>query len=170
MRYRMPPLLPSAAGGAFLEGVVRRDDGEGAFWVRTVAGGAGREQALTFQDALGRERCTIAAAGHDLQDSMGLTRQGEALARVQKEVLGPLHERYEAQLAGGGQLSAAGRIRQDEYVIRRGRRRVGVVSARWAPAPGGYGVEVAAGEDAALLLAITVCIRLMSRGRHWGAP
>ena len=52
--------------------------------------------------------------------------------------------------------------RDHEYTISHGRRAIASVSRAWVRGPETYGVEVAPGQDDALILAVTVCITLMS--------
>ena len=51
-----------------------------------------------------------------------------------------------------------------EYEVERDGDTITTVSKKWFRVRDTYGVEVADGEDAALMLAITVCIDAMARG------
>ncbi|MEZ4715294.1 MAG: hypothetical protein R2851_04295 [Caldilineaceae bacterium] len=55
-----------------------------------------------------------------------------------------------------------GNILNHEYRIERGRQTIATVSRKWFRIRDSYGVEVAPGEDAALMLAITVVIDMMA--------
>ena len=59
-------------------------------------------------------------------------------------------------------MEAKGNIVDHEYRIERGSERVAEVSKQWVAMRDTYGIEVAAGQDDALILAITVCIDQMS--------
>ena len=91
-------------------------------------------------------------------------RDGETVATVRKALITPLRERFTVDLAGGGELTAKGNIVDHEYEIERDGQKVAEVSKRWFRVRETYGIEVAPGEDDALILATTVCIDEMSRG------
>ena len=65
---------------------------------------------------------------------------------------------------GRDDLSAKGNIVDHEYAIERDGDKVAEVSKRWFRVRDTYGIEVAPGQDDALILAITVCIDQMGRG------
>ena len=72
--------------------------------------------------------------------------------------------RYLIEVEGGGDLSAKGNVVDHEYKIERDGETVAEVSKRWFRVRDTYGIEVAPGQDDALILAITVCIDRMGRG------
>jgi uncharacterized protein YxjI len=59
-------------------------------------------------------------------------------------------------------MEAKGNIVDHEYKIERGDTRVAEVSKRWFRVRDTYGIEVAPGEDDALMIALTVCIDQMA--------
>ena len=61
-------------------------------------------------------------------------------------------------------MEAKGNIVDHEYKIERGGERVAEVSKRWFRIRDTYGIEIAPGQEEALLLAVTVCIDQMARG------
>ena len=61
-------------------------------------------------------------------------------------------------------MEAQGNIVDHEYKIERDGDQVAEVSKRWFRVRDTYGIEVAAGQDDALILAVTVCIDQMARG------
>jgi uncharacterized protein YxjI len=65
---------------------------------------------------------------------------------------------------GSAVLTVQGNVLEQDYTIRQGRRTVAAVSRAWAGASEAYGVEVAPGQDDVLILAVTVCLTLMSGG------
>jgi uncharacterized protein YxjI len=75
-----------------------------------------------------------------------------------------IRDRYSIDLEGGGEMSAKGNLVDHEYEIERGGDTVAEVSKRWLRVRDAYGIEIAPGEDDALVLAITVCIDSMGRG------
>ena len=71
--------------------------------------------------------------------------------------------RFQIDVDGAADLSAHGNIVDHEYEIERDGDTVATVSKKWFRVRDSYGVEVAPGEDDALVLAVTVCIDAMAR-------
>jgi uncharacterized protein YxjI len=65
---------------------------------------------------------------------------------------------------GAAVLEVHGSPRGCAYTLRHGRRTVASVSRTSPSGVATYGVEVASGRDDALILAVTVCLALMSGG------
>ena len=59
-------------------------------------------------------------------------------------------------------MEAKGNIVDHEYKVERGGNTIAEVSKRWFRVRDTYGVEVAPGQDAALIIALTVCIDQMT--------
>ena len=156
-RYQLPqrPLRSPADRARF---GVRSEDGDTVFDVHAVA-----PDALVFRHPAGGERCTIHEATCGLQPLMRISRRGQPAAWVGKVVVGPAREHYTVDL-GPALLDVRGRPVDHEYTINHGRRTVAAVSRAWVSCPEAYGVEIAPDQDDALILAITVCISLMSGG------
>ena len=84
------------------------------------------------------------------------------MATVKKALVG-IRDRYSIDVEGGGDLSAKGNIVDHGYEMERDGDKVAEVSKRWLRVRDAYGIEVAPGEDDALILALTVCIDQMGR-------
>jgi uncharacterized protein YxjI len=98
-----------------------------------------------------------------IRDTMELERDGKTIATVKKALISPLRDRFAIELRGGGELSAKGNIVDHEYEIERDGDKVAEISKRWFRVRDTYGIEVAPGEDDALILAAAVCIDEMAR-------
>jgi len=98
-----------------------------------------------------------------IHDTMEIERDGETVATIKKALITPLRERFSIELEDGGELSAKGNIVDHEYEIERDGEKVAEVSKRWVRVRETYGIEVAPGENDALILAVTVCIDEMAR-------
>lgn len=62
-------------------------------------------------------------------------------------------------MAGGQHVTVQGNLLDHEYEIgQEGHLSIAVVSKRWFRVRETYGVEVAPGQDAALMLALAVCV------------
>jgi uncharacterized protein YxjI len=99
-----------------------------------------------------------------IRDTMELEHNGDTVATIKKAMITPIRDRYVIHLAGGGELNAKGNIVEHEYKIERDGDKVAEISKRWFRIRDTYGIEVAAGENDALILAAAICIDEMARG------
>ena len=97
-----------------------------------------------------------------IRDTMVLERGDETVATVKKALVSPLRDRFAIHLADGRELSAKGNVLDHEYEIERDGHKVAQVSKRWFRVRDTYGIEIAPGEDDALIVAATVCIDEMA--------
>jgi uncharacterized protein YxjI len=111
-----------------------------------------------FEDAEGRELFKIQAKALHIRDTMAIERDGDRVATVHKAMISPVRDRLNVDIEGGETLKVRGHILDHEYEIRRDDKPVASVSKKWFRIRDTYGVEVAEGEDAALLLAVAVCV------------
>jgi uncharacterized protein YxjI len=88
---------------------------------------------------------------------------GDRSATVHKAVAG-IRDRYKIHVDGAPDLSAHGNVVDHEYKIERDRDTVATVSKDWFRVRDTYGVEIAPGQDDALILAVTVCMDSMASG------
>jgi uncharacterized protein YxjI len=118
---------------------------------------------LKFEDANGRELYKIQERIARVRDSMTIERpDGSAAAKVHNALITPLRDRWAIDVPGGTDMSTKGNIVNHEYRIEQGGAVVATVSRRWFRVRDTYGVEIAPGQDDALLLAITVVIDMMA--------
>jgi len=118
---------------------------------------------LYFEDANGQQLYKIQEKLLRVRDSMTIERtDGTAAAKVHNALITPLRDRWTINIPGGDDMRAQGNILAHEYRIEQGGQAVASVSKRWFRLRDSYGVEVASGHDAALVLAITVVIDMMA--------
>jgi len=117
---------------------------------------------LAFEDLSGRRLYTVQEKKVRVRDTMDVERDGETVASIKKAMITPLRERFSIDVRDGGDLEAQGNIVDHEYTIERGGTKVAEVSKRWFRVRDTYGIEVAPDQDAALILAIAVCIDRMT--------
>ena len=117
-----------------------------------------------LEDASGEELSKIQEKKLRIRDTMEIERGGETVATVKKALITPLRDRFSIEVEGGDDLEAKGNIVDHEYKIERDGDKVAEVSKRWFRVRDTYGIEIAPGQDDALILAVTVCIDQMSRG------
>jgi uncharacterized protein YxjI len=88
----------------------------------------------------------------EIEDDAGVA------ATVHKAVFSPLHHRANIDLAGGGRLEAVGNLIDKDFEIRDGGQPIARVSRAWFRVRDTYGVDVAPGQDDALIICIAVCL------------
>jgi len=118
---------------------------------------------LIFRDMQGNKLCEIQERMLRIKDTMEIEGpDGKTLATVKKALITPLRDRWTVKIKGGPDLDVQGNILDHEYRIGEGRQKVGEVSKKWFRLRDTYGVEVAAGQDDILILAVTVAIDIMA--------
>ena len=141
------------------------------FWIENEAGerqfkvdGKALRARDTFvlKDSSGDDLFKIQEKKLHIHDTMKVERDGDTVATVKKALITPLRDRFEIELEGAEDLEAKGNVVDHEYKIERDGDRVAEVSKRWFRVRDTYGIEIAPGEDDALILAVTVCIDEMS--------
>jgi uncharacterized protein YxjI len=158
-RYQMREKLLSIGDDSWIED----DHGRRAF---KVNGKALRvRQTLVFEDPQGHELAKIQDRPVHVRDVMEIEGpDGSSLATVKKAMVTPLRDRFSIDVAGGAELSAHGNIVDHEFEIEADGTKVAEVSKKWFRVRDTYGVEVAPGQNDALILAITVCIDQLASG------
>jgi uncharacterized protein YxjI len=143
------------------------------YWIETEGGDRAYKvngkalrirETFVIEDPSGGELLKIQKKMLHIRDTMKIERDGETVATVKKALITPLRDRFSIDVENGGELSAKGNIVDHEYEIERDGEKVAEVSKRWFRVRETYGIEVAPGENDALILAATVCIDEMSRG------
>ena len=114
--------------------------------------------ALELKDAAGRKLATIKHKLVTFTDAMDIEDDNGVVATVHKAVFSPLHHRANIDLAGGGRLEAVGNLIDKDFEIRDGGQPIARVSRAWFRVRDTYGVDVAPGQDDALIICIAVCL------------
>ena len=143
------------------------------FWVETNDGDKAFKvngKALRIRDTLvlespsGEELYTIQEKKVRVRDTMEVEQGGKTVATIKKALVSPLRDRYSIEVEGGDDLEAKGNVVDHEYKIERDGDTVAEVSKRWFRVRDTYGIEVAEGQNDALIVALAVCIDQMGRG------
>lgn len=119
---------------------------------------------FVLEDAQGNEVASIQERMLRVKDTMEIERGGRSVATVKKALVSPLRDRYQVNLAAGGDWDVQGNITAHEYEISNGREKVAEVSMKWFRVRDTYGIEVAPGQDVGLVLAVAVALDEMRRG------
>jgi len=156
-KYRMREKLFSIGDDFWIE----NEEGDRAF---KVDGKALRiRDTLVLEDPSGAELFTVQEKKLRVRDTMEIERDGKTVATVKKALITPLRDRFAIDVENGDDMEAKGNIVDHEYKIERGGDKVAEVSKRWFRIRDTYGVEIAPGQQDALILAVTVCIDQMTR-------
>lgn len=119
-------------------------------------------ETFVMEDLRGNEVATIREKKLALRDSMKILRGGRTVATVRKAWISPFRDRFVIDVEGGADLVAQGELLDHEYEVRRGGSAVARVSKKWFALTDTYGIDVAPGEDDALILAVAVAIDEMA--------
>jgi uncharacterized protein YxjI len=156
-QYRMREKMFSIGDDFWIENA----DGERAF---KVDGKALRiRQTFVLESPSGDELYTIQEKKLSIRDNMEIERGGETVASIKKALVSPLRDRYSISVEDGEDMEAKGNIVDHEFKIERAGDTVAEISKRWFRVRDTYGIEIAPGQDDALILAVTVCIDQMGR-------
>ncbi len=131
------------------------EDGNEVFYVD----GRALQLRKTFElkDRAGAVLATIRQKVFTMRGTMEIERDGVVIATV-RQLFSLLRGRYEVMLADGSRLEATGNFSGMEWELSGEGRLVARISRQWFSMRDAYGVEVGPGEDAALVIAIAVCI------------
>ena len=111
-----------------------------------------------LKDASGAILATIHKKFFTITDAMEIEQDGAVAATVHKQVLSLLRHRATIDIPGGGRLEATGNIIDKDFEIRDGHRVVAQISRAWFRLRDTYGVDVAPGQDDALIICIAICL------------
>jgi uncharacterized protein YxjI len=117
---------------------------------------------LLLKDPSGAELYKVQKKLLHVRNTMQIERDGDTVATVKKALITPFRERFSIAVEDGEDMEAKGNIVDHEYRIERGDEKVAEVSKRWFRVRDTYGIEVAPGQDDALMIALTVCIDQMT--------
>lgn len=120
-------------------------------------------KTLVFEDLNGKPLCTIKERLLAIRDTMTITEpDGKELAVIKKALLTPLRDRWSVNVKGGPDLDVQGNILDHEYSIKQGWNKVAEISKRWFSLTDTYGVEIDAGQNDILILAVAIAIDMMA--------
>ena len=109
-----------------------------------------------LKDASGQILATVHKKIVAIRDTMEIEHDGQVVATVRKALVSPLHHRSSIDLADGSQLEAVGNILDKEFDILADGQPIAHISRSWFRIRDTYGVDVAPGQNDALVLDIAV--------------
>ncbi len=120
-------------------------------------------ETLIFEDPHGAELYKIQSKLLHIRDTMKIEDgQGHDVATVKKALITPLRDRFEVNVENGPDMEAKGNIVEHEYKIERDGDKVAEISKKWFRVADTYGVEIEAGVEPSLILAVTAVIDSMA--------
>ena len=156
IRYQMREKLMSIGDDSWIED----SNGQRAF---KVDGKALRvRDTFKLKNANGDVVAEIQERAVRVRDTMEIERPGGNVT-VKKALVG-IRDRFAIDVDGGPDMKATGNFVDHEYEIERDGATVATISKKWFRVRDTYGVEIAPGEDVAMILAITVCIDNLTGG------
>lgn len=156
-RYKMHEKLVSIGDDYWIE----NEAGERVFYVDGKA--LRLRETLILKDAHGNELYKLQEKLLRIRDTMDIQNSdGEMVATIKKALVSILRDRWKVEVPGGPDMEIHGNILDHEYEIDAEGEKIAEVSKKWFRIRDTYGVEIAPGQDNALILAITAAIDQMA--------
>ncbi len=118
-------------------------------------------QTFELKDMSGNEVAKIQERKLHVRDTMAIERDGKKIADVHKRLVG-IRDRLKVDLASGGEWTIKGKFTDHEYEIKGDHGRVASISKKWFRVRDTYGVDIAADQDDALILAVAVAVESLT--------
>ena len=125
-------------------------------------------QTFELKDASGQVLATVRKKLIAIRDTVEIEHDGQVVATVRKDLISLLRHRSVIDLADGGQLEAVGNILDKEFDILADGQPIAHISRSWFRIRDTYGVDVAPGQNDALVLAIAVGLDRIHHDREEG--
>jgi len=120
-------------------------------------------KTLVFEDTQGKKLAQIQERLLTIRDTMVIDdADGNEIAKIKKALISPFVDRWSVKVKTGEDLAVQGSILDHEYTIKQERTTVATVSKKWFSITDTYGVEVEAGQNDILILAVAVAIDMMA--------
>jgi uncharacterized protein YxjI len=115
---------------------------------------------VVIEDLDGNELASVHRHLVSLRPTYEIRVGGEKAAEVRKHLFTPFREKFTIDVPGPDDLEMRGNLFDHEYTIDQGGREVAAVSKRWLTIRDTYAVQVAADQDALLILASVLALDL----------
>lgn len=134
------------------------DDGQPVYSVDAKAWTLNNKAII--RDRAGMEVASVERQMIALQPIYHIRRAGVEVAEVRKKLFSPFVAHFTIDIPGPEDLEVTGSLWKHDYTFTRAGQEVATVSKHWVSLGDTYGVEIAPGEDDALILASMVAIDL----------
>ncbi|MFF3730030.1 LURP-one-related/scramblase family protein [Streptomyces sp. NPDC002476] len=122
-----------------------------------------------LKDTEGRVLVEIHKKLFSLRDTMLIERGGEQLATIRRKRLSLLRNHYRVTLVDGTELDVGGRILDREFAVEYDGELLAQISRRRLTVRDTYGIDIVREDaDAALLIAVSVCVIVLAEKEHEG--
>jgi uncharacterized protein YxjI len=138
---------------------IKNENGDAAFLVNGAVFSLAKQLAL--QDLSGNTLLSIEQQLMSWGPTYAISRDGTTVALVKKELFNLLSYRFNIDVTGTSPLQTTGDFSNHEYAITRDSQQVAAISKQWFALTDTYGIDIATGEDAILILAIAVVIDMV---------
>ncbi len=125
-------------------------------------------QTLVMRDMAGREVAKVQKRMIALRPTFEINRGGQEIAEVRKKLISPFVDRFTIDIPGPDDLEMKGSLLEHDYTITQRGQVVTTVSKRWIALTATYGVDIAPGQDDALILASVLALDLAEDEEHRG--
>lgn len=120
-------------------------------------------KTLVFEDAKGKKLAQIQERLLAIKDTMVIEdANGSDIATIKKALIAPLRDKWNVNVKGGDDLVVQGNILDFEYSVKQGGKKVAEISKKWFRLTDTYGVEIEAGQNHVLILAVAVAVDMMA--------
>jgi uncharacterized protein YxjI len=119
-------------------------------------------ETFELKDLRGNVVATIRGKFVSIRPKMDILRGDDVAATVSKALFTVFHDKFTVDMHGGEDLHIDGDLFEHEYTLQRGGNEIAQISKRWFSVTETYGIDIAEGEDDALILAIAVALDEMA--------
>lgn len=122
-------------------------------------------ESLTIKDVDGTEVFHIQGTLLGMKDVLTVSRRGVKLVTVRRQTLEAGNEQYVVELPKSEHVEVLGSPAERAYKLSYRGHVVATIAHTWIPLSSGYRVQIAPDQDDGVVLAVTVCLDVMSRQR-----
>ena len=160
-RYRVPQRVAAISGSV----VIKNDRGVATFEID--CGTQSTDDIIRVTELSGPGVCSIRESRLHPGEALEIATEEEiTLATVVRVGLSPVRDQLSVHFAAEGDWTVEGLVADYEYWIRDQRTEIAHISRRWFRARDSYGIQVATGHNALLVLCVTICLdMLLDNGR-----
>lgn len=115
---------------------------------------------IVMRDMAGNEVATVRRHLLSLRPTYEITHGGQELAEIRKHLFTPFGDRFTVDIPGPDDLEIKGNLFEHDYTISQSGQTIATVSKRWISLTDTYGVDVAPGQNDALVLASVLALDL----------
>ena len=136
---------------------IKDQDGRDVFYVDNKA--FALRKTYSIIDENHHEVLKIQHKPLNIRRTIDIEQAGRVVARVQKNLISPLVDRWTIEMPGGENLTAQGDLLDHEYAIHgRNNETLAHISKQWFTIRESYGIEIADGVDVPLMIGIAIAI------------